>query len=138
DVITAGDIPPNPAELVASENMKKFIETARSRYDYVILDSPPVIAVTDAAVLATRVDGTILVVSSGTVSRREVQRAVTLLQNVSAPILGVVVNALDIKKIYGSYYYYFHYYQYYYYYGSDPSKRGKKRKSTRPEYQEAT
>jgi len=138
DVITSGDIPPNPAELVSSENMKKFIETARSRYDYVILDSPPVIAVTDAAVLSTRVDGTILVVSSGTVSRREVQRAVTLLQNVAAPILGVVVNSLDIKKIYGSYYYYFHYYQYYYYYGSDPSKRGKKRKSTRPEYQEAT
>ncbi|MBU0508991.1 polysaccharide biosynthesis tyrosine autokinase [bacterium] len=137
DVITSGDIPPNPAELVASENMKRFIEEARSRYDYVILDSPPVIAVTDAAVLATRVDGAILVVSSGTVSRREVQRGISLLQNVGSGILGVVLNALDIKKIYGSYYYYFHYYQYYYYYGSEPSKRGK-RKTVKPEYQEAT
>jgi capsular exopolysaccharide synthesis family protein len=65
DVITSGDVPPNPAELVASEGMRRLIEQARARYDYVLLDSPPVIAVTDAAVLATRVDGTVLVVGSG-------------------------------------------------------------------------
>ena len=54
DIITAGDIPPNPSELVASESMRSFLKEARSRYDYVLLDSPPVIAVTDAAILATR------------------------------------------------------------------------------------
>jgi tyrosine-protein kinase Etk/Wzc len=137
DVITAGDIPPNPAELVASESMRRFIELARSRYDYVLLDSPPVIAVTDAAVLATRVDGTVLVVGSGTVNKREVVRAVGLLKNVRSPVLGVVLNGLDIKKIYGSYYYYFHYYQYYYYYGSE-SKGKKRKRPSRPEYQEVT
>jgi tyrosine-protein kinase Etk/Wzc len=137
DVITSGDIPPNPAELVTSESMRRFIELARSRYDYVLLDSPPVIAVTDAAVLATRVDGTVLVVGSGTVNKREVVRAVGLLRNVRSPVLGTVLNGLDIKKIYGSYYYYFHYYQYYYYYGSE-SKGKKQRKPSRPEYQEVT
>jgi capsular exopolysaccharide synthesis family protein len=137
DVITSGDVPPNPAELVASEGMRRFIEQARARYDYVLLDSPPVIAVTDAAVLATRVDGTVLVVGSGTISKREVARAVGLLRNVRSPVLGVVLNALDIKKIYGSYYYYFHYYQYYYYYGSE-SKNKKRSGPSRPEYQEVT
>ena len=137
DVITAGDIPPNPAELVASDSMRRFIELARSRYDYVLLDSPPVVAVTDAAVLATRVDGTLLVVGSGTVNKREVVRAIGLLKNVRSPVLGLVLNGLDIKKIYGSYYYYFHYYQYYYYYGSE-AKGKKRRKPSRPEYQEVT
>lgn len=137
DIITAGDIPPNPAELVASKRMRKFIEEARSRYDIVILDSPPVVAVTDAAVLATRVDGTILVVSSGTVNRKEVSRALALLKNVRASILGVVLNGLDIKRIYGSYYYYFHYYQYYYYYGSEKKPKRKKR-PVNTDYQEVT
>lgn len=137
DIITSGDIPPNPAELVASESMRRFIEEARSRYDYILLDSPPVVAVTDAAVLATRVDGTLLVVGSGTVNKREVQRATGLLKNVRSAVLGVVLNGLDIKKIYGSYYYYFHYYQYYYYYGSD-SKAKKRKKPSEAGYQEVT
>jgi tyrosine-protein kinase Etk/Wzc len=140
DVITAGDIPPNPSELVSSDAMRKFIAAARERYDHVLLDSPPVIAVTDAAVLATRVDGVILVVSSGYVNKKEVMRAVSLLRNVKANVLGMVLNSLDIKKMFGSYYYYFHYYQYYYYYGSDPKKKGE-RKTKRPiesDYQEMT
>ncbi len=138
DVITAGDIPPNPAELVASEKMRKFIEDVRTRYDFVILDSPPAIAVTDAAILATRVDGTLLVVSSGTVNRKEVMRAVSLIKNVRSSILGVVLNGLDVKKIYGSYYYYFHYYQYYYYYGSESKKQKKKVRVSATDFQEAT
>jgi capsular exopolysaccharide synthesis family protein len=138
DLITAGDIPPNPAELVASESMKRFIDEAKSRYDFVILDSPPVIAVTDAAILSTRVDGSIIVVSSGTVSKKEVQRAISLIKNVRATVMGIVLNGLDIKKIYGSYYYYFHYYQYYYYYGSEKKKGHKKKKPISGEYSEAT
>jgi capsular exopolysaccharide synthesis family protein len=128
DLITAGDIPPNPSEMVASERMKAFLKEARARYDYVLLDSPPVIAVTDAAILTTRVDATILVVSSGLTGKGEVKRAISLIKNVQSNILGVVLNALDIKKIYGSYYYYFHYYQYYYYYGSEPGQRKKKKR----------
>jgi tyrosine-protein kinase Etk/Wzc len=138
-VITAGDIPPNPAELVASERMRQFIETVSTLYDFVILDSPPVVAVTDAAVLATRVDGVIMVVSSGTVSKKELMRAIGLIKNVRSSVLGIVLNGLDIKKIYGSYYYYFHYYQYYYYYGSEPKKRKHKHKvASGSDYQEVT
>jgi capsular exopolysaccharide synthesis family protein len=127
DIVTCGDIPPNPSEMLASRAMRTFLEEAKNRYDMVILDSPPVIAVTDAAILSTRVDGVIMVVASGFVNRREVQRAITLLRNVNARILGVLLNGLDIKKIYGSYYYYFHYYQYYYYYGGDKKERRKRR-----------
>jgi capsular exopolysaccharide synthesis family protein len=127
DIVTCGDIPPNPSEMLASRAMRTFLEEAKNRYDMVILDSPPIIAVTDAAILSTRVDGVIMVVASGFVNRREVQRAITLLRNVNARILGVLLNGLDIKKIYGSYYYYFHYYQYYYYYGSDKKERRKRK-----------
>lgn len=127
DIVTCGDIPPNPSEMLASRAMRNFLEEAKNRYDMVILDSPPIIAVTDAAILSTRVDGVIMVVASGFVNRREVQRAITLLRNVNARILGVLLNGLDIKKIYGSYYYYFHYYQYYYYYGSDKKERRRRK-----------
>lgn len=138
DLITAGDIPPNPSEMVASEAMRKLIDEAHQRYDFVVMDSPPVIAVTDAAILATRVDGTILVASSGFISKREVSRAVSLMKNVRSKIMGVVLNSLDIKRIYGSYYYYFHYYQYYYYYGSESKKRTKQKKHVRADYEEVT
>ncbi|MBI5059583.1 polysaccharide biosynthesis tyrosine autokinase [candidate division KSB1 bacterium] len=138
DLITSGDIPPNPAEMVASESMKKFLADARARYQYVVVDSPPVIAVTDAAVLATRVDGTILVVSSAYTNKRDIQRAVSLIRNVRAGVMGTILNNLDIKKIYGSYYYYFHYYQYYYYYGSDRSKARQKRQPSSVDTEQMT
>lgn len=128
DLITAGDIPPNPAEMVASERMRMFLEEARNRYDVVLLDSPPVVAVTDAAILTTRADATILVVSSGMTGRSELKRAIGLIRSVGSNVLGVILNGLDIKKMYGTYYYYFHYYQYYYYYGSESGER-KKRKN---------
>ncbi len=128
DIITAGDIPPNPSELLSSNAMRKALTLLQQRYDLILLDSPPVIAVTDAAVLATRTDAMLLVVSSGYVSRKEVDRAIQLLGNVRANLIGVLLNGLDIKRIYGSYYYYYHYYQYYYYYGSK-----KKHRHTTPE-----
>jgi capsular exopolysaccharide synthesis family protein len=115
--------------MLASKAMRNFIEEAKKRYDMVLLDSPPIIAVTDAVILSTRVDGVMLVVASGFVNRREVQRAISLLRNVNSRILGVLLNGLDIKKIYGSYYYYFHYYQYYYYYGADKKDRRKRKKT---------
>ncbi len=127
DLITAGDIPPNPSELLSSKAMRKALSILSTRYDLILIDSPPVIAVTDAAVLSTRTDAVLLVVSSGYVSRHEVLRAIQLLSNVHANLLGMLLNGLDVKRIYGSYYYYYHYYQYYYYYGS----KGKGRKSRR-------
>jgi tyrosine-protein kinase Etk/Wzc len=115
DVITAGDIPPNPSELLSSEALRKALTMLSERYDLILIDSPPTIAVTDAAVLSTRTDGTLLVVSSGYVTRKEVKYAIQLLENVKANLLGVLLNGLNVKRIYGSYYYYHHYYQYYYY-----------------------
>jgi len=126
-LIPSGDIPPNPAELVSSHHMKSLIDAARKNFDYILIDSPPIIAVTDAVILSTEVDGLILVVSSGFVNKREVSRAITLLKTVNSKILGVLINGLNIKRIYGSYYYYYHYYQYYYYYGSTSQRRRRRR-----------
>ncbi|RJP80383.1 MAG: polysaccharide biosynthesis tyrosine autokinase [Candidatus Zixiibacteriota bacterium] len=123
DIITAGDIPPNPSELLSSNAMRKTLALLQQRYDMILLDSPPVIAVTDAAVLSTRTDAVLLVVSSGYVTRKEVDRAIQLLGNVRANLIGVLLNGLDVKRIYGSYYYYYHYYQYYYYYGTKKQRR---------------
>ncbi len=127
DIITAGDIPPNPSELLSSNAMRKALSVLQQRYDMILLDSPPVIAVTDAAVLSTRTDALLLVVSSGYVNRKEVERAIQLLSNVRANLIGVLLNGLDVKRIYGSYYYYYHYYQYYYYYGSKKKQRRHKK-----------
>ncbi|NQS98817.1 MAG: polysaccharide biosynthesis tyrosine autokinase [candidate division Zixibacteria bacterium] len=126
-LITAGDIPPNPAELMASKPIEAVLDRARKEFDMVLLDSPPIIAVTDAVIISTRVDGIILIVSSGFVNKREVTRAVGLLESVNARILGVLINGLNIKRMYGSYYYYYHYYQYYYYYGSSMPARRRRR-----------
>jgi len=128
EVITAGDIPPNPSELLSSNALRKALSILSNRYDLILIDSPPVIAVTDAAVLATRTDALLLVISSGYVSKKEVMRAIQILGNVRANMLGVLLNGLDVKRIYGSYYYYYHYYQYYYYYGAKgKTKRRQKR-----------
>lgn len=108
-LMTAGVLPPNPSELLASEAMARFIEDVKSRFDMVLFDSPPVIAVTDAAVLATRMDGIILVVRSGRTDRESIVRSRILLGNVKADILGVLVNAMNVDHMYGSYYNYYHY-----------------------------
>lgn len=126
DIITAGDIPPNPSELLSSQALRNALTTLSERYDLVLIDSPPTIAVTDAAVLSTRTNGVLLVVSSGCVTRKELMHAIQLLENVKANLLGILLNNLDVKRIYGSYYYYHHYYQYYYYY--PPQKKGRRLK----------
>ncbi|AKN31960.1 capsular biosynthesis protein [Clostridium carboxidivorans P7] len=106
DIITSGTKPPNPSELVASEKMKKFIEDLKETYDYIIIDTPPVIIVTDAQLISTYVDGCILVVASSQVEKATAIKAKELLQKVNARILGVVLNKMDVKqKSYSRYYY---------------------------------
>ncbi len=122
DLLTAGTLPPNPSELLGSKTMEKFIEKVSEIYDMVLFDSPPVIAVTDSAVLASKLDGVILVVKSGETNRDAMSRARVLLQNVHANILGIMLNGVNVENMYGSYYYYYHYY----YYGE--GKNGKKSK----------
>lgn len=107
-LLTAGTIPPNPSEMLASKRMRGFLELMKKNFDYIILDSPPVIAVTDAQILSTMSDGVLLVISSGEAEREAAARAKLLLENVKANIIGAVLNKVDVKsrKHYGSYYYY--------------------------------
>ena len=96
-ILTAGPIPPNPAELVGSQQMKRLIEEAREQFHMVLIDSPAIIAVTDAAILAQKVDGVILVLASGKVNKDDAQTAKVQLDNVGAKILGSILTKVDTK-----------------------------------------
>jgi tyrosine-protein kinase Etk/Wzc len=108
-VLTSGTIPKNPSEFLASKVMRGLLKEVSSRFDIVLLDSPPVIAVTDSAVLSSCIDGVIIVVRSEQTDRDALLRAVTLLKNVNAKLLGMLLNHLDIRHQYGSYYKYYTY-----------------------------
>ncbi|OOM80314.1 CpsD/CapB family tyrosine-protein kinase [Clostridium sp. BL-8] len=105
DILTSGKIPPNPSEMLSSSSMTKLIEALRQRYDIVILDSAPLQAVTDAQILSTKSDGTILVVRAKRTSRESVIDAKRLLDKVGANILGTVLHAVENTR--GKYYYYY-------------------------------
>ena len=118
-VITTGPIPPNPAELLGSQRMTKLIERFKQYADIVIIDTPPVIAVTDAALLAPQVDGVILVVGSGITKIEAAQRSKEMLSHGKARILGTVLNMVQEDS---------QDYYYYYYYGEGKSaKKGSRR-----------
>ena len=124
-VLTTGPLPPNPSELLGSERMKGLIEHLKSEADVVIFDSPPCLAVTDAAVLAMQMDGTLLVVDAGATRRGLAGRAVENLQKVGGNVLGVVLNKLSARR--GGYYYH-----YYYYYSSDSERTGRRKRRHKP------
>jgi protein-tyrosine kinase len=105
-VITSGPIPPNPAELLGSKAMERFIEELSFNYDQILFDTPPVIAVTDAQILAAKLDGVLLVIDAGNTNKDVALKAKTSLENVKANILGVVLNN---KKMQGDSYYYYYY-----------------------------
>ena len=136
-VLPAGEIPANPSELLASQRMRDLLTELRDNYDYILLDTPPVVAVTDAAVLSRLVDAVGIVVASGKVHRREVRTALQQMQNVRAKLMGVVLNSLNMRQLYGPYYYYYHYYNYYYYYGTDQVRHKQRRKQNRRRRKEA-
>jgi capsular exopolysaccharide synthesis family protein len=112
DVLTSGPIPPNPSELLGRPRMREILRKLRERYDQIIIDTPPIGAVTDAAVIATMVDGVVLVVHAGKTRRQIVGRGLEQLRYINAPIIGVILNNLKIGR--GRYYPgYYHYYYYY-------------------------
>lgn len=110
DIISSGPIPPNPAELLNSERMKNLLDTLKKTYDYVLIDTPPAVLVTDAALLASVADGTLLVVSSGDAIIEGAIKAKELLKNVGANILGVVLNKVKVNRSSAYYKYYPRYY----------------------------
>ena len=124
-ILTCGAIPPNPSELLGSQRMRDLIKLLSQQYDLVLFDSPPVITVTDTAVLSPQVDGLVLVVKSHTTDKRALTRAKTILSNLKANILGVVLNKIELSGLAGSYDYYYHYN---YYYTDDGAKKQHGRK----------
>jgi capsular exopolysaccharide synthesis family protein len=105
-VIPSGPIPPNPAELLHREPMRQLLEDTKELYDKVVIDSPPVIAVTDARVLASWTDGLYLVVSMGKTSRRLIQRAVESITSIGFAVHGAILNNLSMPTGRYGYYYY--------------------------------
>ncbi len=119
EVMVGGPMPPNPAELLSSERMRLLMREATREYRCVILDSPPLLNVADSRILATMVEGVILVVEGGGTPRELAQRAQAHARHVGAAVIGVVLNNLDLRSE-GDYYYY-RYYRYDYY-GTEPEK----------------
>lgn len=116
--LTGGVIPPNPSELLGSEQMKNVLQRAKEQYDYVLIDTPPVMPVTDALIVSRFVDGMILVIASAEVKVEMARDVKNQLVNAGANILGVVLNKVRSEHHgYG--------YGYYYYYGNDGEKHKK-------------
>ena len=108
DVILSGDIPPNPSELLSSPRMARLLAEMRKRYDFIILDTPPINMVIDAVVLAPNTDGVLFVVRSGQSERGAVIHAVEQLEYAKAKILGFVLNDVELESTnygYGKYRY---------------------------------
>lgn len=120
-VIPAGPIPPNPAELLHSERFKAFMAHIQTQFDRVIIDSPPVVAVTDAVIMSTQVDGTILVVRAFSTNKDLARHAVRSITDVGAKMVGSVLNAVNLDR-------HEYKYSYYYYrredYGSKGDEKG--------------
>jgi len=106
-VLPAGTPPPNPAELLASSNMKDILAELREEYDHIIVDTPPTLSVTDAVVMSTRADAVVLVIRSGQTTKQALRRSRDILMQVNARVAGVLLNAVDLNS--PDYYYYYEY-----------------------------
>jgi len=108
NILTAGPIPPNPAELIGSDQMRRVINTLQGAFSHVVIDSPPISSFTDGVLISSMVDGVLLVVHGGKSSRHVVRRSRQLLQDVGAKVFGVVLNNVNVRS--HDYYYYQKYY----------------------------
>ncbi len=113
-LICSGKLPPNPAEIFESKKMNEFIENMKMDYDLILIDTPPVGQLTDAAILGKKVDGVILVLASGQSNIEMAKHAKAALDNVGAKILGTILTKID-KASSGAYYYRYYNYDRYYY-----------------------
>jgi capsular exopolysaccharide synthesis family protein len=110
-LLPAGAIPPNPAELLGSEEMLRLMTALKSNFNHIVIDSPPIASFTDSVLISPLVDGVLLVVQGGRVSRGIVRRSRQMLQDVGAKIFGVVLNNVKLQR---DDYYYKYYYNHYY------------------------
>ncbi|MGA2103575.1 MAG: polysaccharide biosynthesis tyrosine autokinase, partial [Candidatus Sulfotelmatobacter sp.] len=106
-VLPAGTPPPNPAELLASSNMRDVLAQLREQYDHIVIDTPPSLSVTDAVVLSPRADAVVLVIRSGQTTKQALRRSRDILTQVNAKVVGVLLNAVDLSS--PDYYYYYEY-----------------------------
>jgi capsular exopolysaccharide synthesis family protein len=106
-VMPAGTPPPNPAELLASSNMRDMLDHLREEYDHIVIDTPPSLSVTDAVVLSPRADAVVLVIRSGQTTKQALRRSRDILTQVNAKVVGVLLNAVDLSS--PDYYYYYEY-----------------------------
>ncbi len=126
-LIPCGQIPPNPSELLGSKAMQEMLATLSQDYDRIVIDSPPVTAVTDAVVLSKAVDGVVVVLQANKTERVIVQRAIEQMEAVRAHVFGVILNRLDARMTK-----YYHLYSYFYrYYGEDEVQEEKPRRKLR-------
>lgn len=125
-LLATGGLPPNPTEILGSERFAAILDQLRGVADYVILDAPPVLGLGDSSALASRVDGVLLVIRTGTVTKREISHAVDQLQKAGGRVAGAVLNAVEADDGYG------HYYHYYYSQYQEPTNGAPKTQRRRP------
>lgn len=121
-VLPAGTPPPNPAELLASSNMRDVLNQLREEYDHIVIDTPPSLSVTDAVVLSPRADAVVLVIRSGQTTKQALRRSRDILTQVNAKVVGVLLNAVDLSS--PDYYYYYEYQGKYARYYRDEDSQG--------------
>jgi capsular exopolysaccharide synthesis family protein len=119
-VLPCGIIPPNPSELLGSEKMNALIQTLKKEFDFIIFDTPPVVAVTDALLLGMQTDAMMLIARADVSKADGVLRAVDAVERSNIRFLGVVLNNFNLANAYGAYY---RYYQYYHYYSNEGPPR---------------
>lgn len=105
-LVTSGAIPPNPSELLASKRMSQLIAEFEKQFDLIIFDMPPIVAVTDAQIMASKVDGTIFVINKNGADKDMVIKSKELLEMVNANVIGAIFNRVEIKS--DNYYYYYY------------------------------
>jgi len=119
-VITSGKIPGNPSELLGTERMFNFISSLEERWNIILIDSPPIVAVTDAMIVSKAIDGLVLVVKAGKTQLEALSHTVSIIDQIGANLSGIVLNGLSRDHSYHSYYYYQHYYY------DDRNKKGRR------------
>lgn len=125
-LLASGPAPPNPSELLGGRRTVELLTALQNESDVVLIDSPPVLPVTDAAVLSSRVDATLLVATAGATTQKELHRAYEILRQVDAPLVGTVLNGVSPDASYG------YAYQYKYYANDQPKKGKRQREAKKP------